>query len=142
MVIGIISGISLDIYVTHHVEHVLASTEHFEAPETPKEVRLEVIIDWTEHRIEKEIRDAFPEDPDTAVAIAKCESGLNIEAYNPRNTNGTTDGGLWQINDIHNASLDKLGFDKYDPIEATKYARILYERNGWRDWVCYTHGLI
>lgn len=90
----------------------------------------------------KLIRDTFPEDPHTALAIARCESGLNIEAYNPNNTNGTTDGGLWQINDVHNPTLERLGYDKYNPEDATKFARHLYEQNGWRDWVCYTHGMI
>lgn len=90
----------------------------------------------------KLIHDTFPEDPHTAMAVAKCESGLNINAYNPNNPNGTTDGGLWQINDVHNPTLERLGYDKYDPEDATKFARYLYEQNGWRDWVCYTKNLI
>ena len=77
------------------------------------------------------------------MAIAKCESGLNIEAYNPRNKNGTTDGGLWQINDVHNGTLETLGLDKYNPEDATKFARLLYDqRGGWGDWVCYTKGML
>lgn len=89
------------------------------------------------------IRQAFPEDPGTAVAVATCESNLNPQAYNPSNTNGTTDGGLWQINDVHNKTLERMGLDKYDPEDATKFARYLYDQNGgFRDWVCYSHRLI
>lgn len=79
---------------------------------------------------------AFPEDPQMALAIVNCESGFKPHAYNPTNTNGTTDGGLWQINDVHNPTLQELGLSKWDPEEATQFARMLYEQNGWRDWVC------
>ena len=90
--------------------------------------------------VKKLIRETFPEDPHTAIAIAHCESGLRPNAYNPKNNNGSTDGGLWQINSVHDARLQRLGLDKFDPEDATKFARILYDENGgWKDWVCYTH---
>ena len=89
------------------------------------------------------IRETFPEDPNTAVAIATCESGLKPHAYNPTNNNGSTDGGLWQINSVHDKTLEQMGLDKYDPEDATVFARHLYEANGgWQDWVCYTHKMI
>ena len=88
------------------------------------------------------IRATFPEDPHTAVAIANCESGLKPNAYNPTNNNGSTDGGLWQINSVHDSTLDELGLDKYNPEDATRFARMLYEKNGWYDWVCYTKNLL
>lgn len=108
------------------------------------EIEKELGSYWTERaNITRLIRDTFPEDPNTAVAIASCESGLNIEAYNPNNKNGTTDGGLWQINDVHNGTLQALGLDKYNPEDATEFARLLYDqRGGWGDWVCYTKGMI
>ena len=70
-----------------------------------------------------------------ALRIATCESGLNPKAYNGNNDNGTTDGGLWQINDVHNPTLAELGLDKYDPEDATKFARMLYDERGFNDWV-------
>ena len=85
------------------------------------------------------IRKTFPEDPHVAVAVATCESGLKPTAYNPTNKNGSTDGGLWQINTVHDKKLKELGLDKYNPEDATKFARMLYEERGWKDWVCYTH---
>lgn len=81
----------------------------------------------------------FPEDSANAIAIATCESGLKPNAFNPNNPDGSLDGGLWQINSVHDAELKRLGLDKYDPEDATKYARILYDRNGWMDWVCAWH---
>ena len=83
------------------------------------------------------VEQTFPEDPHTALAIVQCESGFSPSAHNPHNNDGSTDGGLWQINDVHNANLERLGLDKYNPVDATEYARILYEKNGWRDWVCW-----
>ena len=85
------------------------------------------------------IRTTFPEDPQTAVAVANCESGLNANAYNPNNKDGSTDGGLWQINSTHNKRLEQLGLDKFDPEDATEFARLLYEESGWMPWVCYWH---
>lgn len=100
---------------------------------------------WREaSRIKRLIRETFPEAPEVAVAVAKCESGLNPGAYNPNNKNGSTDGGLWQINSVHDRHLEKLGLDKFNPKDATKYARLLYEAQGnkFTDWVCYTHNMI
>lgn len=85
------------------------------------------------------IRATFPEDPHTAVAVANCESSLNPKAYNPTNNNGSTDGGLWQINSIHDSRLLELGLDKYDAEDATKFARLLYDESGWIPWVCFWH---
>lgn len=98
---------------------------------------------WREEgSIKRLIKETFPEDPRTAIAIAECESGLNPQAYNPNNADGTTDGGLWQINDVHNDRLRELGLDKYDPEDATAYARMLYEESGWQPWICFTHKMI
>ncbi len=85
------------------------------------------------------IREWFPEETHTAVAIAKCESGLRPNAVNNKNTNGSTDGGLWQINSVHDHRLKQLGLDKFNPEDATKFARMLYEERGWKDWVCLKH---
>lgn len=70
--------------------------------------------------------------------MADCESGLKPTAYNPTNKDGSTDGGLWQINSSHDKRLKELGLNKYDPEDATKFARMLYDNRGFNDWVCYT----
>jgi predicted NACHT family NTPase len=87
------------------------------------------------------IKETFPGDEERALAIAKCESNFNPNARNPHNKDGTVDGGLWQINSVHDKKLDALGLDKFDPEDATTFARMLYEERGFRDWVCHTRGL-
>lgn len=79
---------------------------------------------------------AFPEAPQTAVAIAKCESNLNPKAYNPNNRDGSTDGGLFQLNSVHDHRLNQLGLDKWNVHDNIKFARILFEENGFHPWVC------
>ena len=110
-----------------------------EAPvvvEIPALIRVE--IDWTEQRIEKEIRATFPEDPDTAVAIAKAESELNANAYNPEAHNGCNGSvGIMQIACVHNQSdkeaLKDIQFN-------LKVARRIYDAGGWKPWGAYTDG--
>lgn len=71
--------------------------------------------------------------------IVGCESGFNTDAHNDKNKDGSTDGGLWQINSAHDSRLNELGLDKYNPVDATKYARMLYDKSGWKPWVCAWH---
>lgn len=82
--------------------------------------------------IEDKVRAMFPEDPDRAVAIAKCESGLRANAFNPKNKNGSWDAGVMQINSVHKYSKEYL----FDVDNNLKVARKLYDRQGWRPWVC------
>ena len=82
------------------------------------------------------IKETFPEDAHNALAIASCESGLNPYVRSKPNKDGTRDGGLFQLNDTHNARMEELGLDKYDPEDNATFARILYEEQGWRPWTC------
>lgn len=110
--------------------------QYAQAEEAPRVILIGTTT--KEKTIEEKIRDTFPEAPNTAVAIAKCESGLNPNAINNRNKNGTTDGGLMQINSIHDKYLDELGLDKFDVDDNLKFARLLYEERGFAPWVCYS----
>lgn len=83
--------------------------------------------------IEDKIRDMFPEDPDTAVAIAKCESGMRENAFNGKNRNGSWDAGVMQINSVHGYSKEFL----FDVDNNLKVARKLYDHSGFNPWVCY-----
>ena len=87
------------------------------------------------------VRNTFPADAERALAIVRCESGFNPKAYNDKNPDGSTDGGLWQLNSVHDKQLKALGLDKYDPEDATAFARMLYEERGFKDWVCHTKGM-
>jgi len=93
-------------------------------------------------RLRRLVITTFPEDPYTAKKIVQGESSFKPHVCGPKNSNNTIDCGLWQINDIHLPELNRLGLNRFNPEDATKFARVLYERNGgWGDWVYYTHHL-
>jgi hypothetical protein len=69
-----------------------------------------------------------------ALDIMKCESHLNINAYN-YNTNGSGDYGLFQINSIHVKRYgDKFMHDWKANIDV---AFDLYKHQSWNPWVCW-----
>lgn len=103
---------------------------------TITEHRTETVVKYVvPETIEEKIKATFPEDPDTAVRIAKCESGMRPNAFNGSNTNGSTDSGLMQINSIHGVSKHML----MDVDINLAVARVIYERagNSFSPWVCY-----
>lgn len=75
----------------------------------------------------------------TAVAVALAESGGNPQATN-RNTNGSGDYGLWQINSVH-ADLLRSGTWS-DPYDNARMAFRVYSDAGQKfsPWVAYTTG--
>ena len=145
IVAGILFGIILDINNTPYVEIVEASEQVVEK----KEVRIKVLIDWTPERIKQEIRDTFPEAPELAVAIAKCESGLvaDIQSRHVLSYGREQSFGLMQIQAKvwHNDAIS-LGYHNYktDVIDNLKMARYIYEQAGNRftPWTCYTKKMI
>lgn len=73
-------------------------------------------------------------DLDVAVAVAMAESGGKVRAQN-KNTNGTTDRGIFQINSTHGAG------STFDVNKNTAAAYSLYkQRGGFKDWVAYNSG--
>ena len=130
----------------------LQNTERVEAHEPevveePREVRVEVIYNWDKARIEQEIRKVFHEDPDTAVKIAKCESGLviDIQSNHILDYGREQSFGLMQIHAPawHHKAV-ALGYEDYktDPIDNLAMARYIYDRSGWQPWTCYTKRMI
>jgi hypothetical protein len=75
-----------------------------------------------------------PQAAPTAAAIAQAESGGGANSYN-RNTNGTIDRGLWQINSVHGT---KSTFD----VMANARAAVNISNNGqnWNPWTTFTSG--
>jgi len=74
----------------------------------------------------------------TAVAIAMAESGFNPNATNV-NTNGSTDRGLWQINNFaHPDVSDACAFDPSCNAEAM--ASISSGGTNWTPWMTYDSG--
>lgn len=82
----------------------------------------------------------FPQNQlNVAVAVALAESGGNENATH-RNTDGSTDYGLWQINSVHTNDL-KLG-NWRSPTDNAKMAKRIFDRAGgkWTDWSAYNNG--
>jgi hypothetical protein len=70
-----------------------------------------------------------------ATKIARCESGLRPTAVSP-----TNDHGLFQINIVHQATFTSVTGQPwsavYDALTNTRYAKWLYDRQGWAPWSC------
>lgn len=139
------------LYAAHGIAVAIASVE----PEPvvvdqtrerePREVRIRPVVDWdTPGRIEKEIRELFSHDPQTAVAVAKAESLFKKDAYNPewhydKHGNRICQGsyGVFQIACVHEIeNPEKL----YDVAYNLKRAQEIHTASGWRPWGAYTDG--
>jgi hypothetical protein len=86
------------------------------------------------NEVEAYIVEVFGEDAPAAIAVAKCESKLNKAALNDKNSNGTTDHSVFQINSIHTKRYGS-GF-KTDWRENVRVAKKIYDAQGWSPWVC------
>lgn len=85
-------------------------------------------IDWTQERIEQEIRANLPE---VFVKIAECESGLVPQAHNTK----TGDHGLLQANEHYWGDwYTKEGLDPYNVEDAIKIAQHIYKVQGLSAW--------
>lgn len=74
----------------------------------------------------------------TAVAVALAESGGNSDATH-RNSNGSTDYGLFQINSIHSALLADHNWR--DPVDNARMAlSISSNGSNWQPWVAWKSG--
>lgn len=130
--------------VIHRVE-AATTTEDIE-PE-PREVRIK--INYSKEGIERLIRETFAEDPETAVKIAKCESGLNadIQSRHQLSYGQERSFGVFQIHEPDWGKIaQRLGYTDYktDPADNIAMARYIYDNAGgtWRDWSCYTKRMI
>lgn len=140
---GIVTGLFADVLSQPYVQEVQAAT----IKEEPKKVRLEVVINWTPERIEKEIRTTFKEAPNTAVAIAKAEGGLVKERQSDFYKDGVRERSFCAFQ-IHEPSWDKkakhLGYGDYksNPEHCVAMARYIYDHTGknFNQWSAYTEG--
>ena len=81
------------------------------------------------------IAEAFPENPEIMIAIAKAESGMNPRAVN-YNRNGSIDTGLFQVNSVHMYD----GLSLFDPEKNIKAAREIYDKQGIQAWTSFNNG--
>lgn len=90
--------------------------------ETKEEIKQYIVTEFKEAGI----------NPAHALAVANCESHFNTKATHT-NTNGSTDGGIWQINSIHKMD-DKCRFDLRC---STQWVinKVKHEGN-WSAWTC------
>lgn len=130
---GIIGGNILTNAEEYNRAHPLVYTAEAQVIE-PRVILIEVIP--TEKTVEEKIRQTFPEDAETALKIAHCESSLDPSAVNNRNKNGSVDKGLYQINSVHDKRVRELDLDLFDTDDNLEIARLLYEEHGWKPWVC------
>lgn len=93
------------------------------------------VVEVKELTIEEKIAKTFPENPTVMIAVAKAESNLNPLATN-RNTNGSRDIGLFQINSVHGGN-DLEMFDVDKNLEA---ARKVYDKQGITAWSAVNNG--
>lgn len=110
-------------------ERVLSVEEaHAKESET---VLIEEVIDWNDkERVKQEIRKVFPENAETMIAIAQCESGLIPTAKGP-----TSDHGIFQLHmPSHRKEIEKQGIDVNDPADNIRFARYLYDHGGLSHW--------
>jgi len=110
----------------------------------PKEALIEVVYDKV--GIERIIRETFPEAPNTAVAIAKCESGLkaDIQSHHTLSYGREQSYGVFQIHaKDHDRTATRLGYEQYrtQVEDNVLMARHLYDSRGsFKDWTCYNTG--
>ncbi len=96
--------------------------------EEPQIVLIEIA--WSEEGIKQKIRETFPEESETMVRIAKCESNFNYKVVSP-----TNDHGLLQINQAaHGKRLAELNINALTVEGNLKYARMLYDESGTNSW--------
>ena len=67
------------------------------------------------------------------IQVMKCESGLRPDAIN-KNTNGTFDLGVGQINDVHSKRISRE--DRMDFRKNIDFIYQLYSEQGLNPWVC------
>ena len=92
-------------------------------------------VDESMGDIEWLIRQTFPETPDKAVRVARCESGLNPGAVSP-----TNDYGVMQVNIVHRGLAASMGYRWEQMLEVAPnlaVARAVYDdAGGWGPWTC------
>jgi len=143
--VGIVVGIIIDMYFTPIVE--VAHAEEVVQIE-PVEVLVEINYNWDIERAKEEIRKVFPEDPETAIKIAKCESGFKMIRSNHQ-WRGIQEPsyGIFQIfsPSWENTAI-RLGLEDYrtNPNSNLKMARFIYDTGGksWMPWSCYSKRMI
>lgn len=144
VLVGILMGLFIQISLDNAT---VVEAKNEVVVEQPQEVRIEVV--WSKDEIEKEIRRVFHEEPNTAVAVAKCESGLiaDIQSQHKQSYGQERSFGLFQAHEPdwgHVAKELELTKWKTDVVENIQLARHIYDVSGksFRPWSCFTKKMI
>lgn len=113
----------------------------------PQEVLVEVI--YTKEDIIQKIKETFPESPETAVAVAKCESHLIVDIQSHHILNGSRERsfGIFQIfAPVWHERAMTLGYTNYqtEVEDNILMARYIFEQagNSWQPWSCFSKKMI
>ena len=118
--------------------------------------RVQVADGLSEETVETKIRRVFSENPDEAVAIARCESNLNhgrigdlrlpVEIGGETlgysyglfqiRSGGKDAGGAWSRPAKEGMTLSEWAKKMLDPDENIKEAKKIYDKSGWGPWTC------
>lgn len=86
--------------------------------------------------VEAIIEAYFGPNTSKALAVARCESGLNPGAVSP----GGGNHGLFQINNVHSGKFEAVTgvpwSGRYDAEANTRFAKWLFDQSGWGPWAC------
>ncbi len=85
--------------------------------------------------VEAVIAEVFREHAASAIGVARCESRLNPGAI----SRGGGNLGLFQINTVHRARVQRMGFQWEQLLDArvnALVARSIFDEQGWRPWAC------
>jgi hypothetical protein len=89
---------------------------------------------WTQDQVVRKIREVFTEDPDTAVAIARCASFLD-PLYVLPNSNGSRNWGVFQISDLRLEQQGGTPLKAFDPAWNIEAAHRLWAvQHDFHDW--------
>ncbi len=130
--------------ITIHTDDVVAAEVQTDEYTAPDPCALDVVHCDDDEKmdrdaIERLIRATFPEDPDTAVAIAHCESRLDPTRVGDTHT-AYSSYGVFQIR-LLPGRVKYAGLTPEilrDARANIAYARKIYDRFGWRPWTCAT----
>lgn len=86
------------------------------------------------------IQEIFGENGDVAVAVAKCESGIDNSKMNDNTKWGGVgrDWGVFQINDHFHAN--KGDIPNLTERENVRMAKRIFDASGWYAWSCWKNG--
>lgn len=124
-VLGLVTGVSGS-YVYFNYENVVVGHITINNSVSIPTVLADSVKELT---VEEKIAKTFPENPEVMIAVAKAESGLNPLTTN-RNTNGSRDIGLFQINSVHGYS----DLEMFDVDKNLVAARAIYDKQGITAW--------